>query len=107
MKAGKEHKAIPMAGHLAENWAGLGNDSQQPPVVLNPEATDTDLMAWLWGEVESLLTTVQMLTEGNVDLEAQHLNAIVAHRLEPMATALEFALTRGVSSRNASTGAPT
>lgn len=104
MSAGCEGKAIPMAGHLAENWMGLGNDSQQPPVVLNGKATDVDLMAWLWGEVESLLTTVRMLSESNVDLEPRHLNAIVTHRLEPMAAALEFAVHRGLSSRKGTTG---
>ncbi len=106
MRAGSEGKAIPMAGHLADNWVGLGNDSEQPPVVLNGKATDMDLMAWLWGEVESLLTTVRMLAEGGTDLEPQHLNAIVAHRLEPMATALEFAVSRGMASRKTTTGEP-
>ncbi len=106
MSAGGTGRATPMAGHLAGNWVGLGNDGAQPPVVLNGQTTDMDLMAWLWGEVESLLTTVRMLADGGVDLEPQHLNAIVVHRLEPMATALEFSVSQGLASRKTTTGEP-
>lgn len=107
MKAAEQCKAIPMGGRLADNWVGVGNNSREPLVVLNPKASDMDVMAWVWGEVESLLSLVSLLSEGNVSVEPEQLNAIVVHRLEPMAAALDFALTRGLTERKATAGAPT
>lgn len=39
-------------GHLAENFIGLQDNA--PAVILNPDAHPLAVLAWCWGEVESL-----------------------------------------------------
>lgn len=67
-------------GYLSRNWGAL--NSEAPAIVINPSASPLDLLAWCWGEVESLHQVAKVCDETGMDGEA--LGAVFLHRLAPL-----------------------
>lgn len=70
----------PATGYLSRNWGAL--NSEAPAIVINPAASPLDLLAWCWGEVESLHQVAKVCDETGMDGEA--LGAVFLHRLAPL-----------------------
>ena len=72
-------------GHLAENCVGLQDNA--PAVILNPDAHPLAVLAWCWGEVESLSEAAGVYAsaaagrDGVVD-QGCAFNAMFTHRLQ-------------------------
>jgi hypothetical protein len=68
-------------------------DEIQPPLVLNPEASQHSLVAWCWGEIEDLQTLFGLLLvvpqSGLQNMEVGDLVSITYNRLRPVAAVLE------------------
>ena len=77
-------------GYLAGNWPSL-NDTE-PAVIVNPAASPADVLAWCWGEVESLHHAAEAIAAARNGCDADEFNAVFVHRLEPLARVMERAM---------------
>ncbi len=73
-------------GHMAENWPGLCSD--RPAMIVNPDATPLDVLAWCRGEVVYLECTAHVLAAG--DEVAGDISAMLLHRLRPLIAAMDL-----------------
>jgi hypothetical protein len=80
-------------GLLARNWGAL--NAQVPAIIVNPAASPLDVLAWCWGEVESLHQAARVFE--NMDSEA--VSAIFLHRLAPLSAVFCDALQTIVRER--------
>lgn len=71
-------------GHLSKNWGALNRE--EPAIIVNPAASPLDVLAWCWGEVESLHQVAKTCDEQGMDGEA--LGAVFLHRLAPLSDVL-------------------
>ena len=72
----------PVMGYLADNWTHLNENT--PAVIVNPEARPLDLMAWCWGELQSMQAAADALTCGSDDINKGDFSALIVHRLAPL-----------------------
>lgn len=91
-----------VTGCMADNWNTL-NESQ-PALIINPDASALDLLAWCWGEAASMEATAQMLVGGESELTAGDLSALFLHRLSPLVNALHHATSDLLNTRRAHEG---
>lgn len=77
------------AGHLADNWS-----LDRAALVVNPDALPVDLLAWCWGEVMSLKAAAVLASVAADSISAEDMTAIFLHRLEPLESMLEHAITQ-------------
>lgn len=83
-------KPVSVMGYLAGNWLGI--NEEHPALIVNPEASPQDLLAWCWGEVASLESVTQTLSAAGANVSHGELSAIFLHRLTPLAKVLETAI---------------
>ncbi|HEY9209255.1 hypothetical protein [Acidovorax sp.] len=76
-------------GFLASNWAEFNNT---PAIIVNPSAAPADLLAWCWGEVQSLQSAAEEISGLRDGCSAEAFNAVFVHRLEPLARVMEAAM---------------
>ena len=79
-------------GYSAENWIGL--NEKTPAVIVNPDASPLDQLAWCWGEVASLNAAAMVVRLGGNDLEVEDFSAIFGMRLPALAAVLTDAIHR-------------
>lgn len=88
-------------GHLAQNW--LGANEAAPAMIVNPEASPIDLLAWVGGELRSLEAACNALADLAYGEEANigffEFEAIFMHRLAPVARVLDLALCELIAQR--------
>lgn len=77
-------------GYLSRNWPGL-NDAV-PALIINPEATPVDLLAWCWGEVASMQAALNTLVSLGEPIVAGELSALFLHRIAPIEVVLSEAI---------------
>ena len=101
MSRTKQGAVFPL-GYLAEGWLGVNEDT--PAVVVNPDATAVDLLAWVCGEVRSLDATARALvgrTVGDSTIDVCDFEAMFVHRIAPMERVLDLALCQLLDRRDA------
>lgn len=97
----KRETVSPM-GYLAENWVGANEDA--PALVVNPQASAVDLLAWVCGELCSLEAAARALVDvapSDSFIAVCHFEAIFVHRLGPMERVLDLALSELIVQREA------
>ena len=82
----------PVVGYLAKNWTGV--NTQNPAVIVNPQAGPLDLLAWCWAELLSLQSAADVLEASNDDIDKGDFSTLVVYRIAPLANVLEQALNR-------------
>ena len=82
----------PVMGYLVNNWQKL--NGKTPAVVLNPEALPLDLMAWVWGELQSVMAASNALAAGTGEITKGDFSALIVHRLCPLVEVFEVAMNR-------------
>lgn len=83
-------KPINVLGYLAGNWPGINEEN--PALIVNPQASPLDLLAWCWGEAMSLEASALALTAFGAEIKSGELAAIFQHRLSPLANVLGAAV---------------
>jgi hypothetical protein len=78
--------ALEIVGYLANNWC-----TDRPALMLNPEASPGELLAWCWGEVMSVLASADALATCADSISAGDVSAIFLHRLRPIEQVLDYA----------------
>ena len=81
---------VDVTGYLAKNYGWL-HAPERPAIIINPEARPNELLAWCVGEVRALEMIVRLNFE-NPDEQLSEFSALLYHRLEPLANAVEAAL---------------
>ena len=94
-----KNQLVPVLGYLSHNWL-LANDAT-PAVIVNPAATTHDLLAWCWGEMESLRSTAILLSQSHSPIEVGEFSAVILQRLEPLATVFDVAVSQVMADRDA------
>lgn len=88
-------------GYLAGNWVDA--NSEVPALVVNPEASPIDLLAWVGGELLSLESSCNALAElasGRESIiEFAEFEAVFVHRLAPIVRVLNVALCELIAQR--------
>lgn len=84
----KKHANV--MGYLAGNWPSL-NDAA-PALIINPEATPLDMLAWCWGEIASMHAALNVLVSLGDPIEAGELSGIFLHRIAPVEVVLSEAI---------------
>ncbi|MEO6319432.1 MAG: hypothetical protein ABIR56_02055 [Polaromonas sp.] len=79
----------PVMGHMAKNWVEFNEET--PAVVLNPQAGPLDLMAWVWGELQSVHAAAYTLADARNGIEKGAFNALILHRIDPLLMVFEAA----------------
>jgi hypothetical protein len=79
-----------VTGYLAETWS----PDTREALIVNPEARPVDLLAWCWGELESIRAGVSTLHAARGELNRDDFSALVFHRIEPMAAVLGLVIER-------------
>lgn len=77
------NKAI---GHLAKNWPSL--NASEPAIIVNPAASPLDVLAWCWGEVESLRAAVDVMGESGTCVNGDAIADVLLHRLAPLSAVM-------------------
>ena len=96
--------AVPACGHLADNWPSLTENA--PAVVVNPSASPLAVLAWCWGEVESLSQICHALAQSRDAIDSAAFTAGVLHRLAPVSAPMSEAISALVRSDAQPVGAP-
>ena len=90
-------------GYQAGNW--LGANDKTLALIVNPEASPIDLLAWVGGELRSLDATCNALSDlvsgDHAGIEFSEFEAVFIHRLAPMVRVLDLALFELIAQRNA------
>lgn len=86
-------------GYLAGNW--LGCNDATPAVILNPDAQPLDLLAWCWGELESLNAAGAALAAGGASSCGDAFEPVFLHRLPSVRNVLEHVINRLCDERRA------
>lgn len=97
----ERNETLPM-GYLAQNW--LGTNDKTPALIVNPEASPLDMLAWIGGELFSLEAAGHALGDmasGDSTIDVDQFTAIFMHRLEPVARVLDLALCELIAQRKA------
>jgi hypothetical protein len=89
MNANKS-KFTPVMGYLAQNW--LAFNVQTPAVVMNPEAQPLDLLAWCWGELQSVQAAANVMTSSFGDIDKGDFSALIVHRVYALTEVFECAV---------------
>ena len=79
----------PVMGHMAKNWIEFNDET--PAVVLNPKARPLDLMAWVWGELQSVHAGAYALADGRDIIDKGAFDALILHRIDPLLMVFEAA----------------
>lgn len=90
-------------GYLSENWLGANEDT--PALIVNPDASPADLLAWACGELRSLEATGHALMDmasPGATFEARHFEAMFVHRIGPVERVVDLALARLLARQKAS-----
>lgn len=77
-------------GHLAKNWPSL--NASAPAIIVNPAASPLDVLAWCWGEVESLRATVDVMGESGASVDGDAIADVLLHRLAPLSAVMHDAI---------------
>ena len=85
------NKHVNVMGYLTHNWPGLNDEV--PALIINPEATPLDMLAWCWGEVASLQAALNVLAASHEPVEPGELSGIFLHRVAPLERVLDQAIT--------------
>jgi len=83
---------VRVLGHLAYNWDKLNNHT--PAVILNPDAPTADVLAWCWSEMVTLQAAATVLIAADGEISKNLFDALIAHRLGPVADVLEVVIER-------------
>jgi hypothetical protein len=84
------HVIPKVTGYLADTWSAQTREA----LIINPDARPVDLLAWCWGELESLRAAVSTLHAARGELNKDDFSALVFHRIEPMGAVLGLAIER-------------
>lgn len=76
---------LPAMGYLASNWPCV--NAENPAVIVNPKACALDLLAWCWGEVQSLHALATAL-------DGEEVAMLYLHRLGPLEEVMHQAITK-------------
>jgi hypothetical protein len=79
-----------VTGYLAETWSA----DMIAALVINPKAKPVDLLAWCWGELESMRAAVSTLHAARGELNRDDFSAVIFRRIEPMSAVLGLAIER-------------
>ena len=79
-------------GYLAENWPGLNENT--PAVIVNPDASPLDQLAWCWGEAASLSRASSLAVAAGEVFDTADFADIFYMRLPALADMLEHAIRR-------------
>ncbi|WP_367065242.1 hypothetical protein [Oryzisolibacter sp. LB2S] len=82
---------IGAVGYLAERWPNL--NAAGPAVIVNPAASPADVLAWCWGEVQSLACAAEAISASRNGCDAAEFGAVFVHRLGPLSRVMERAVT--------------
>ena len=86
-----------VTSYLALNWAS----SYERPraLMVNPDAHHLELLAWCWGEVQSLLASADTCIAGASEMGTGDLSAIFVSRLGPLSEVMTLALNAAMDDR--------
>lgn len=76
-------------GNLA-NWPALSQG--EPAIIVNPAASLPAVLAWCWGEIESLRQAAEALSDVSDGIEGEVIYAVFLHRLTPLAEVMHNAI---------------
>lgn len=86
---------VPVMGYLASNWVDVNEAT--PAVILNPAANSHDLLAWCWGELQSLQSALNVMSERREAVEVGDISAILVQRIRPLCAVYEIAVQNVIS----------
>lgn len=66
-------------GFLAHNFVGLQDNA--PGVIVNPDAHPLAVLAWCWGEVESLSAAALVFDAAGPEVDSGAFGSVFVHRL--------------------------
>ena len=78
---------VPVMGCLAYNWGKL--NIYTPAVILNPDASTPDMLAWCWGEMVAIKAAMDALAATDGEISKFQFDVLVSHRLDPVTDVLE------------------
>ena len=84
-------------GHLAKNWPAL--NEIEPAIIVNPSASPLDVLAWCWGEVESLCHAVDAMGEAGRSVDGDAISSVLFHRIAPLSQVMSNAIQRLVEAQ--------
>lgn len=84
-------KPVEVMGYLAGNWTSLNNKT--PALILNPDASPLDLLAWCWGEIASMNASLDSLASAEAHIEPAELSGIFLHRMAPLQSVMHEAVS--------------
>lgn len=79
-------------GHLAKNWPAL--NEIEPAIIVNPSASPLDVLAWCWGEVESLRHAIDAMGESGRSVDGDAISSVLFHRIAPLSQVMSNAIHR-------------
>ena len=95
-------KHVNVMGYLASNFVNI--NEKVPALIINPEATPLDLLAWCWGEITSLQAALEVLASSDEAIEPDKLSGIFLHRIEPLACVMHEAMDMLIEQKRSKTG---
>lgn len=95
-------KNVYVMGYLAGNWPNLNDKT--PALMINPEASPLDMLAWCWGEVASMQSALDALAAAQAPIEPGELSGIFLHRMAPLERVLSEAISALIALQGAKVG---
>lgn len=95
-------KHVNVMGYLANNFSGI--NEIVPALIINPEATPLDMLAWCWGEIVSMQASLDSLTSASAPLDPGELSGIFLHRMAPLERVMHEAVCALVEQQKSTTG---
>ena len=96
------NKHVNVMGYLANNFHGI--NEAVPALIINPEATPLDMLAWCWGEIVSMQSSLDSLASASAPLEPGELSAIFLHRIAPLERVMHEAVCALIQQQKSTTG---
>ena len=93
-------KPVPKANvtsYLALNW--VSSYDRPRALMVNPDAHYLELLAWCWGEVQSLLASADTCIAGASEMGTGDLSAIFVSRLGPLSEVMTLAIDAAMNER--------
>ncbi len=85
-------------GFLAQNFGGLQDNA--PGVIVNPDAHPLAVLAWCWGEIESLSAAALVFDAAGSDVDSGAFGSVFVHRLVPLSAVMGQAVAALVGGKD-------
>ena len=91
-------------GFLAQNFGELQDNA--PGVIVNPDAHPIAVLAWCWGEVESLAAAALVFDAAGPEVDSGAFGSVFVHRLVPLSAVMARAVEALARDKDCMRGVP-